>query len=128
MYSWCSWEPGKDGEPGDDGADGEPGEPGEPGRPGDAVYTRKPERANIIFDLIFKARKLLVSCCDRYYKRDTQEVDAESASEETERVTRDNECVYYVQYAGGKQCRQYYKYVCIKTHTNMDLLFSYVHN
>ena len=100
-------EPGEDGEPGDDGVNGEPGEPGEPGRPGDAVSTRKAVRANFIFNLIWKARKLLSDCCYGYYKRDTEVVEVEA--EETEREARSSKCVYYVQYAEGKYCRQYYR-------------------
>ena len=87
---------------------GEPGEPGEPGRPGDAVGIKKPARANFIIDLIVKTKKLLINCCYGYYKRDTEIAEVEA--EGTERETRSSRCVYYVQYAGGKFCRQYYRY------------------
>ena len=100
-------EPGKDGEPGDDGVNGGPGEPGDPGRPGDAVSIRNPTRANFIVNLILKAKKLLINCCYGYYKRDTEAVEVEA--EEIEREARSSKCVYYVQYAGGKYCRQYYR-------------------
>ena len=59
--------------------------------------------------MIVKAKKLLISCCygnAGYHKRDT-EVEAEA--EEIEREARNAKCVYYVQYDGGKQCKQYYK-------------------
>jgi len=60
--------------------------------------------------LISKARNLLINCCYGYgyYKRDTEEVAADT--EEIERETRSYRCVYYVQYAGGKHCKQYYRY------------------
>ena len=66
-------------------------------------------RANFIINLIVKAKKLLINCCYGYYKRDTEAVEMEA--EETERETRSYKCVYYLQYAGGKFCRQYYRYV-----------------
>ena len=58
--------------------------------------------------MILKAKKLLINCCYGYYKRDTEEVATEA--EEIERETRSYKCVYYVQYAGGKYCKQYYRY------------------
>ena len=105
--------PGRDGEPGADGVNGKPGRPGYPGTPGEDVSIKKGYRANFIIDLIVKANKLLISCCygDRgYHKRDT-----EAEIEEIEREARNSECVYYIQYDGGKQCNQYYKYVLILT-------------
>ena len=103
-------EPGDNGGPGDDGEDGEPGDAGEAGEPGDAVGIKKPNRANLIINLIIKAKRLLIDCCYEYYnKRDTEAVGAET--EEVESEARESKCVYYVQYPGGKYCRQYYRYI-----------------
>ena len=97
--------PGPDGEPGDDGADGPPGAPGKPGKPGDDIYADKnAPLASKILELIVKAKTSLISCCYSHHKRDT---------EETEREARNPKCVYYVQFAGGKQCKQYYKCVFV---------------
>ena len=89
---------------------GGPGEPGDPGRPGDAVAITNPTRANFIINLIVKAKKLLINCCYGYYKRDTELAEVEDEGMERSREARSFKCVYYVQYAGGKYCRQYYRY------------------
>ena len=72
--------------------------------------------ANFVISLIVKANKLLIRWCYRhggYHKRDTEEVEGEP--ERIEREERNAKCVYYVQYDGGKQCNQYYKYVLDNT-------------
>ena len=88
--------------------DGRPGKPGYPGSPGKDVSIKKGYRANAIIALIVKAKKLLISCCygnEHFHKRDTEDMETETE----EREARDAKCVYYVQYAGGSQCQQYYK-------------------
>lgn len=102
--------PGRDGRLGDNGVNGAPGKPGEPGRPGDAVYINKPPNANFIMGLIVKARQLLRNCCYSYHKRE-----AEVEIEDMEREARDSKCFYYVQYPGGRRCKQYYRYQLILT-------------
>ena len=49
--------------------------------------------------------------CYGYYKRDAEE--AATEAEEIEKETKSYRCVYYVQFAGGKQCYRYYVLILV---------------